>query len=169
MKKLFYTFSFLLVSALLANNAYAQTQQGQISPRPLSDKTMSDRLQKDLINRNTNISAQQQLNWFESNDGYHTNYSINNEEYMSRYDKQGNYIESMRKSAWDDQVPAVIRTSFDNSPHKTKNVSGYWEVSDDDRKGYYMEFKDDKGKMTNVWVDDKGKFSSTPFKGKPRN
>lgn len=168
MKKLFYSFSFLLVSALLVNTAYAQTPQSQSSPRPLSDKTMSDRLQKDLSNRNSGVSNQQ-LNWFESNDGFYTNYSINNEEYMTRYDKQGNYIESMRKKVWNDQVPANIRTSFDNSNYKSQKVSGYWELSDNNRKGYYMELKDDNGKMTKVWVDDKGKFSSTPFKGKPNN
>ena len=167
MKKLFYSFSFLLVSALLVNNAYAQTQQSQTSPR-LYDKAMGERLQKDLNNRTADISNQQ-LDWFESKDGFHTNYSINNEEYMSRYDKQGNYIESMRKRTWDDQVPMDIRTSFDKSAYKAQNVSGYWEVSDLDRKGYYMELKDDNGKVTNVWVDDKGRFSSIPYKGKPKN
>lgn len=168
MKKILNIFSCLLVSALLVTNAYAQTPQNQTSPRPLSDRTMSDMLQKDLSNRNTNLSNQQ-FSWFESNDGFYTNYSHDNADYMSRYDKQGNYVESMRKSNWDHQVPAYLRTSFDNSPYKTQDVSGYWEVSDLDRKGYYMELSDDKGKMTKVWADDKGKFSTTPYKGKPKN
>ncbi len=168
MKKLIYTLSFLIVSALFVNKANAQTQQSQTSPRPLSDKSMGDRMQKDLSNRNTDV-ANQQFNWFESNDGFYTNYSINNEEYMSRYDKQGNYIESMRKKTWNDQVPADLRTSFDKSPYKMQNVSGYWEVSDLNRKGYYMEFKDEKGKMTKVWADENGRFSATPYKGKPKN
>lgn len=168
MKKIIQTVGFLLVSALLVNTAYAQTQQSQTSPRPLLDKTMGDRLQKDLSSRNSN-HATQQFNWFESNDGYYTNYSQDNVEYMSRYDKQGNYVESMRKATWNDQVPTDLKTSFDKSPYKTHDVSGYWEVSDLNRKGYYMEFKDDQGKVTKVWADEKGRFSSVPYKGKPKN
>jgi len=41
-------------------------------------------------------------------------------------------------------------------------VTGYWEVTDPSKKGYYLELNDDQNQPTRVWVDEDGKFSTSP-------
>lgn len=172
MKKVIYYFSCIAASMLLTQAVYAQTQNQAIdknAPRSLTDPAMSERLQKDLNTRNTQ-TTNQPISWFDSGDGYYGTYSNEDQNYMTRYDKKGNYIETMRRKEWNDMVPSDLRSSFDQSSYKSQLVTNYWEVSDPNRKGYYLELNDNSGKITKVWADDKGNFSTTPYKAtKPKN
>ena len=149
--------------------SYAQTtpmQQDQTNR--LSDGTMSQRLGKDWSTRNPTMSTMP-VEWYNSTDGYYGTYSNDNNQYMTRYDSKGNYIETMTKKDWNNDVPSGLRSSFDKSDYKSQEVTSYWEVSDPNKKGYYMELTDSKGKMSRAWVDENGKFSKMPYKSKPNN
>lgn len=151
----------LMLTGLMSASAFAQsTSENKYEPRSLNDRTISDQLQKDLYKRNSNLSNQP-VSWFDAGDGYYGIYSHNDHEYMTRYDKKGNYKETMTKKEWNDKVPASVRTSFDDSPYKDQQVANYWEVSDPDKKGYYLELNDDKGKVSRLWANEKGEFANT--------
>lgn len=87
---------------------------------------------------------------------------------MTRYDKKGNYVETLTKKDWNDgNVPTDLKTSFNKSMYKNAQVTSYWQVSDADQKGYYIEMNDRRGKSSNMWVDGSGKFTTTPYTTKP--
>lgn len=165
MKKITKYFTFVMLTGLMSVTAFAQEHRTE--PRSLHDKNVSDRLQKDLFNRNTTLNGQP-VSWFDTGDGYYGTYSNNDENYMTRYDKNGKYVETMTKREWNDNAPASLRSSFDASPYKSQEVKSYWEVSDPGKKGYYMEFNDDNGKLSRVWGNDKGEFSNKPYDSKPK-
>jgi hypothetical protein len=81
---------------------------------------------------------------------------------MVRYDRNGNYVESLTRREWNDQIPTETRTAFDQSMYKDQQVTGYWEVTDPGRKGSYYELSDGTGKRSRVWADGTGKFSNQP-------
>lgn len=162
MKRMINYFSCMMLTALLTTTVFAQVKQGVQEPRPLTDKTMSQRLQKDLNTRNAK-TGDQSIDWSDSGNGYYGTYSIDQTNYMTRYDKKGNYVETLTRKEWDENVSSSLRTSFDESPYKGNQVNSYWEVSDPNKKGYYMEMSDPTGKVSRVWADDKGKFSDTPY------
>jgi hypothetical protein len=171
MKKISIYFNCILLSALFTTSVYAQTtpmQQDKILPTRLKDGTMSQRMEKDWSTRNPNMSSMP-VEWYSSADGYYGTYSNDNNQYMSRYDSKGNYIETMTKKDWSKDVPAELKSSFDKSDYKSQEVTSYWEVSDANKKGYYMELNDGKGKMSKVWADENGKFSKMPYKSKQNN
>lgn len=157
----------IMLSALMAGSAFAQTEQGNKNGRKsLNDRTLSDRLQKDFYKRNSTFTDQP-ISWYGLGDDYYGTYSNNEQNYMARYDKQGNYVETMTEKEWNDNVPASLKDSFESSPYKSQLVTSYWEVSDPERKGYYMELNDGEGKMSRVWANDQGEFTTMPYY-KPR-
>lgn len=171
MRKIMMNINCILLFALIMNIGFAQTQPGQPQaqqqdPRPLSDQTMSQRLLKDLNTRNAQ-SANQPVSWWDSGYGYYGTYTIDDMEYMTRYDRSGNYVETLTKKEWNNSTP--IMSAYNQSQYKDQQVTGYWEVSDpSNRKGYYLELGD-KGRTSRVWVNDQGKFSTTPSDpAKPR-
>jgi hypothetical protein len=87
---------------------------------------------------------------------------MNDQNYMVRYDRQGNYVESLTRREWNDKVSPTTRTAFSNSTYKDQQVTGYWEVTDPGRKGSYFELSDKDGKRSRVWADDKGTFTPRP-------
>jgi hypothetical protein len=172
MKKITYSIACTLLFALIANVGYAQTkeQTKPKEPKLLSDQAMSDRLLKDLNTRNT-MATNQPVTWYDSGNGYYYGtYAVNDQNYMVRYDAQGNYAETLTRKQWDTTtVPASVVTAFNQSPYKDYQVKSYWEVSDTDKKGYYFEL-DNKGTPARVWLSDQGKFSTTPVSAtKPVN
>jgi|SRR5688572_29361632 hypothetical protein len=162
-------YSAILI-ALAGNVAWAQIQpQPQTpthaqtkEPKKLSDQSMSDRLQKDLNERNA-MTANQSIEWWDGNGYYYGTYSLSNQNYITRYDTEGNYNETLIEKEWDATVPAAVVTSFNQSPYKDYQVTKYYEVSDPGKKGYYFELDKD-GIPTRVWLNDKGKFSTMPYK-----
>lgn len=169
MKKTIYSIvSTILLFALVGNAALAQTepkkdkpQTTQQEPKKLSDQAMTDRLQKDLNNRNA-MTANQPIMWWDGNGYYYGTYTVSNQNYMTRYDTEGNYAETLIEKEWDATVPAAVVTSFNQSPYKDYQVTSYWEVSDPNRKGYFFVLYKD-GTPARVWLSDKGKFSTTPY------
>lgn len=154
----------MALSIFLMNVSYAQTpsqKTDQYSPKPLTDKTMGTRMQKDFTTRNPNMTDQP-VSWYQSGEGFYGTYDRDNTSYMTRYDRNGKYMETMKKGEWNDNVSPSLKNSFDKSTYKDQDVTGYWESTDPNKKGYYMEMTDDDGKMSRVWSDDKGNFSTNP-------
>jgi hypothetical protein len=161
MKKIACFILCLSLAAVLQLRAQTQpsTQTGE--PRTLSDKTMSTRLQQDISSRNSSL-GNTPVSWFDAGYGYYGTYSMNNQNYMARYDRNGNYVETLNRKEWNDQIPGTTRNAFDQSMYKDQQVTAYWEVTDPGRKGSYYELSDATGKKSRVWADDKGKFSTQP-------
>ena len=155
----------LLLIASTLSVGYAQTKQPQ-EPTKLNDQATSTRLLNDLNSRNA-LTSTQAVSWWDAGYGYYGTYTIDSTSYMSRYDKQGNYIETLTKKEWNASVPTPVTSAFDQSPYKTYQVISYWEVTDPGRKGYYFELNND-GKQQRVWLNDKYAFSSMPSKAYPK-
>jgi len=163
-------FSSMFLCALLTNSINAQTPDtpDARTPRVLTDRTMSQRLQQDLSARNS-LTTSQSVMWYESQDGYYGTYSNKNQNYMSRYDKNGSYMETLVKKEWNDAVPAGLFSSFNQSEYNTQKVTSFWEVTDSADREYYLELTDDQGKTTRIWADENGNFSTSPNRINPRN
>jgi hypothetical protein len=128
-----------------------------------SDREITKRLSQDVYSRKP-LAKDAVIVWDNTDEGYDGAYAINDEKYVARYDKQGNYVETLVERKWDDKVPANVRSSYDNSMYKSKKVEHFWEVDEPSRKGYYLEVKDDDGKSRRIWSDREGKFSDQPRK-----
>ena len=100
------------------------------------------------------------VSWWDCGNGFIYQYTIDNTKYMTRFDKQGNYVETLIQKVWSDSC--ALRSSFHQSQYKHQKVTGYWEVTDENRKGYYLEMSDSKNQVSGVWVDDQGNFSTIP-------
>jgi hypothetical protein len=82
---------------------------------------------------------------------------------MALYDKDGKYEETLTKKQWNDNAPAKLRSSYDQSSYKLQKITGYWEVADPDRKGYYLELSDGENQSSEIWANEDGNFSETPL------
>jgi len=164
MKKINY-FICLLATGGLAYAASAQdiTSSTRV-PSGITvsmDTTRHDRMEKDLRKRNS-VTNDQKVNWKDLGYGSIGTYSSNNTQYMARYDQDGKYVETLTKKEWNNNAPAKLRSAYDQSNYKSQKVTGYWEVTDPSKKGYYLELNDDQNQPTRVWVDEDGKFSTSP-------
>jgi hypothetical protein len=176
MKKILHLMGCLALSGTIITS-YAQSQEqttpvprpiqstGTKSPTPqrVTDPMVSDRLAKDLSTRNT-ATASQTINWYETSYGYTGNYAIGSANYMARYDQQGNYVETLRRTEWNNtNVPNALLNAYGQSPYKDQTVTGYWSVTDAGKSGYYLELRDKNGVSSNVWADSQGKFTTLPY------
>jgi len=163
MKKVHYFICLLATSGL----SYAVSAQDITSSVRVpggivvAEDTTHERIEKDLRKRNS-ITNDQRINWKDSGYGSLGTYSSNNEQYMARYDQDGKYVETLKKREWNSNVPAKLRSAYDQSNYKSQKVTGYWEVTDPSRKGYYLELNDDQNGPSRIWVDEDGKFSTSP-------
>src|SRR6188768_1164488 len=74
----------------------------------LSDPSMSQRLQGDLGTRNEQLRTQP-VDWYSNGEGYYGTYTIGQDDYITRYDKQGVYVETLKKGDWNGtDVPASL-------------------------------------------------------------
>jgi hypothetical protein len=101
-----------------------------------------------------------EISWWDCGNGFIYQYTIDNTKYMTRYDKQGNYVETLMQKVWSDSC--ALNSSFQQSQYKHQKVIGYWEVADANKEGYYLEMRDSKNQISGVWVDDEGNFSKIP-------
>jgi hypothetical protein len=125
------------------------------------DNSINAKLTADLNKRvpgTRNVS----LNWASPRFGYYARYTIDNVEYMSLYDKQGVYKETLEKKPWDDRVPEIIRAEFGNSAYNMCSVLTFWESMQTYNKDFYLELMDRDGKSQATWVDENGRFSNQP-------
>ena len=155
MKKITYLISCLTLSTILTTTLFAQ-------PQPLTDRGMANTLRADFDSRNSTV-PDIEVNWYNSDYGYYGTYSMGNQHYITRYDKDGNYIETFNKKDWTQNAPVVIKNSFNKSAFNNLKVVTYWEVTDSGRNGYYLELQDSNGKIINIWGDEKGRFSAVPY------
>jgi len=109
------------------------------------------------------MMGSKQLDWKSSNYGYYGTYFKDSVEYMALYDKDGKYEETLTKKQWNDNAPAKLRSSYDQSSYKLQKITGYWEVADPDRKGYYLELSDGENQSSEIWANEDGNFSETPL------
>jgi hypothetical protein len=130
-----------------------------------SDREMNKRLSQDVYSRNA-AAKDAVIVWDNTDDGYDGTYAVGDTKYMARYDMQGNYLETLVEKKWDDNVPANVRRSYDNSMYKSNKVDRFWEVNEPNRRGYYLEFKGNDGKSRRIWSDRDGKFSEEPYRKK---
>ncbi len=161
-----------LVCVTILPTAMAQVQPQPNAPQPgtpgtpqvLSDPSMTQRLNTDLSNRNSQL-GNQSVNWFDygNKNGYYGTYNVGQDAYMSTYDAQGNYVQTLKQGDWNNpDVPPSLKSAIEQSPYKNQTVTGYWEVSDPDRQGYYLELQDTVGRSSRVWSDQNGKLSPNP-------
>lgn len=166
MKKIINYIICVLAASGLAHTAGAQEvtlNTKQPSSNELSsDTTRNQRMEKDLKRRNS-LNNSEPVTWKESKYGYIGTYSSDNAQYMARYDKDGKYVETLTKKEWNDNAPSKLRSSYDQSNYKAQKVTGYWEVTDPGKKGYYLELTDDQNKLSRVWANEDGKFSTSPM------
>jgi hypothetical protein len=176
MKKIIYFVTSLALSGIVMTT-YAQSQQQTTpTPRPIqstgtigqtpqlvTDPMISDRLARDLTTRNA-ATQTQTINWYQTNYGYTGNYAIGSANYMARYDQQGNYVETLRRSEWNKTtVPTTLVNAYGQSPFKNHEVTGYWSVTDPGKSGYFLELRDKNGTASTIWADSQGKFTTAPY------
>lgn len=123
-----------------------------------SDKDMNAQLTENVYSRNP-AAKDAVIVWDNHEEGYDGTYAVRDVKYMTRYDKEGNYVETLVERKWDNQVPSNVKRAFDSSPYKSNRVERFWEVNEDGRQGYYLEIKDDDGNSRRIWSDRDGKFS----------
>ena len=155
MKKVIYAISFFALLFLFAVTLHAQS-------RPVTDRGVIEGLRADFDKRNAS-TPDVEVNWFSSDYGYYGLYSINQRAYMTRYDKDANYMETFVRKEWNDNVSSTIRNGFSKSLYQDQHVTGYWEVVDSDRNGCCLEVTSANGKTSKIWGDDKGRFSTEPY------
>jgi hypothetical protein len=100
------------------------------------------------------------VSWWDSGNGFICKTSLENVAYLTRFDKQGKYVETLIRKAWNDS--SALQPSFQESQYKLNRVTSYWEVLDKNQKGYYLEMKDSESQASSVWIDDQGNFSNIP-------
>ena len=166
-----YIICFLAASGL-SLGAGAQELSSNTSPDDIksvpADSTRNQRMESDLHKRDS-LTNNIQVMWKDLGYGYNGTYTSDSVQYMARYDKEGKYVETLTKKEWKDNAPAKLRASYDQSPYKSQKVTGYWEVTDPSRKGYYLELNSDQNKTSRVWVNEDGKFSTSPEKSGMQN
>ena len=166
MKKVINYFICILASGGLSYTVSAQELAVNTKERNLNefftvDSTRNQRMENDLNKRNL-LSKNEKVTWKYSGVGYNGTYISNHVQYMAQYDLNGKYYETLTKKEWNDNVPAKLRSTFDQSIYKNQKVTGYWEVTDPFAKGYYLELSDNLNKPSQVWVSEDGKFSTSP-------
>jgi len=141
----------LIISIFIAAAGSLGAQQNEIS-----DKLTAD------LNKRVPETRSYSLTWASPRFGYYARYTIDNVEYMSLYDKQGVYKETLEKKPWDDRIPETIRLEFGNSAYSLCSVLTFWESMQTYNKDFYLELMDREGKSQATWVDENGKFSNQP-------
>ena len=143
-------FRYMLMLTLITSTMYAQTL--------VKDKGAQ---QQDLITKYLKSSySPRVVSWWDSGNGFIYKSTGETNAYLTRFDKQGNYVETLKRKIWNDS--SLLQPSFQQSQYKQHRVISYWEVSDVNKKGYYLEMSDSKNQSSSVWVDDLGKFSIIP-------
>lgn len=161
--------SFFLACILVAgigSMAQAQTADGNktIKEQPSSKKAMemNKRLAKDILTRFP-MSKNSPIVWDNTDAGYSATYAYGDNEYMTRYDRNGSYQGTFIRRDWDTQAPSNTRNFFNNSRYGTLKVGSYWEVHDGEKRGSFIVASNEQGAPTYLFIDEQGQFSENPF------
>lgn len=148
MKNIVAIVGLLLLLVVFTN---AQSINDKMSAADINSQLLSD------LNNRYPDTKREVIVWDNSASGYDALYTINDNDFLTHYDKKGTYVETRQKKEWNDNVPAAVKNSYEKNFNKQYTVEQYWEVNDPTRKGYYLELKDRKGQAKNIWVDNQGK------------
>ena len=152
----------LLLTTILGAQTVIKKPLGKNQFASMPDNDMNQQLIKQLSDRIPE-TRNEIVAWTATDYGYVATFSVDNIEYMTVYDRSGNYVETFSKQAWDDRVPDVIKMEFDNSAYNTYTVNRFWEGIHTNNKHYYLEMLDKNGSSKNAWCDENGRFSDIPF------
>lgn len=143
-----YLLMFTMITSVLSSQTPGQEQNEYLTRENLDTK------------KSVSIFATQTISWWDSGNGIIRKVSVDSISQITRYDKQGKYVETLKQKVWNDA--SVLLSTFQQSQYKLQKVTGYWEVSDADKKGYYLELNDNDNRSLSVWVDEQGVFSIIP-------
>ena len=140
-----------------------QDQMQNQSNNMQNSNDFTKQTQEDLLKRYPDVD-QQSLKWDTAGNEYTASYNMNDTEYRARYDKEGNWLETMQKREWDDNnAPENLKMGLSDNAYENYQVDSYWEITDADAKsgrdkGYYFYMKDKEGNTKNLRMDSQGKI-----------
>lgn len=139
-------------------NPNTNTNQNQQNVQNQST-TVPQQTQQDLLSRYPDIDEQGVV-WDNTDDGYYATYSLNEDNYMARYDAEGNWQETMQKREWNDDVPDNIKMGLNDNAYENYQVDSYWEITESDpnrnNTGYFFNLKDKDGNTRDLRMDRQG-------------
>jgi hypothetical protein len=165
MKKL--VFICAIMCFAISGSLMAQQEGIHKKKKGIANRDVERQLTEDLNNRFA-FTRTAPVVWDNTEYGYDATYAENGQEYMSRYDINGNYIGTLKRSQWNDDVPSEVRAGYDKSRYKTYKVVSFWEMADKDSRGYYIQATDPRGAIQRIWVDQKGTVSEYPIDNQNR-
>lgn len=154
----YFTLAFIFSTLILS--AQGSTHQF-IDPRPLTDKGEIELLQKDFDMRHSTI-PDLVVAWYTSDYDYYGKYTINDMNFIVRYNKNANYVETLSRKDWSRAARTAIKNSFSSSEYKDLMIVAYWEVTEPESPECYIELKAKNGKFISIWADNRGNFSTIP-------
>jgi hypothetical protein len=166
MKTFMNFFLACIIIVCAGSMARAQTTEGSKSIKDKTtskeDKAMNKRLANDILARFP-LSKNSPIIWDNTGDGYIATYAYSDNEYMTRYDRNGSYQGTFIRRDWDTQAPSNTRNFFNNSRYGTLKVGSYWEVQDGTKQGSFIVASNEQGAPTYLFIDEQGQFSENPF------
>ncbi len=150
-----------LVFVIICNPLYGQHQTKRSTVKATTAEVTSQAMISDL-NAKFPDTKGSKIFWEPGPYGYKAVYTLSNLDYMTWYDKDGNYLETLLKTDWDDRVPAILKMELDGSDFNTCTVLKYWVSVNTRNDSYFLELTDRDGKSQNVWADENGKLSKIP-------
>lgn len=148
----------VVIGALLTMSVIAEAQT---ITKGMSEADINKTLLADL-NKRYPETKNEVVVWDNAAYGHDALYTVKTIDYLTRYNKQGAYLETLIKRDWDAQGPDVIKRAYDKELGSHYIIDEYWEVNDRDRKGYYLELKDKQGQPKKIWMDQNGKVFDAP-------
>jgi hypothetical protein len=149
--------------AMAQTNTQPRTATGVDNNWNNSD--IRDRSQRDLNSRYPGIDNEV-VTWDHEDSRANTAYyRRDGRDYMSRYDAEGNWMETLERRDWNDNdIPDGVKQGYDNNNYKSRDIDSYWQVTEsrdqNNRDGHLLFMRDKDGKNTNVRMDANGNVTS---------
>ncbi len=155
-------FYFIVSLVLLINPiVYAQGTKAVKVSKVMEDSQVKI-LSSDLI---AQIPATKdcKLLWELKDYGFQASYNLGYENHISLYSKEGIYMETLKKTPWNESIPPTLKMGFDSSDYGLYPVVSYWKNISLDTNDYFLELTDTDGKSKKVWADSNGNFFESPL------
>lgn len=169
-----FALSILVYQAGFAQDTSPNANQNQENAQNRDNTQQSveipQQTQQDLMNRYPDLD-EQTIIWDNNDEIYSATYNRNDKEYMSRYDTEGNWLETMERREWDDNVPEHIKMGLNDNRYENYEVDSYWEITESDAargQGYYFNLRDKDGNAENIRMDSEGKIINESDYDDPR-
>jgi hypothetical protein len=97
-----------------------------------------------------------EVSWHNSSESeYSAYYQLDGRDYMTKYDREGNWKATLEKKEWNDEVPEYIQTAY-NDTYSDYDLESYWEVNeydDDNLKGSgILMYRDENDRLKSAQV-----------------